>query len=149
MNPHPDFADGKVPQSVTLGIFRMDMLTADDLDADYAAVMASRNVLQGVFAPGWPVGMTREEDALDLNWHHREFIANRSYAWVVRTHDHGYVGCAYLYPDIGTTGSGTAVYWMIDAPERPKWLEAFGPQYTEWLRTYLPAGYDLNVINNA
>ncbi len=125
------------------------MLTAYDLEEDYAAVMKSETVLKGLFGSDWPTGLTLEDDAMDLYWHQREFIAKRSFAWVIRTEEEGYIGCAYLYPDIGTCGSGTAVYWMIDAPARAVWLADFGPLYLEWLRRLLPAHYDLSAVSNA
>ena len=144
MTPHPDFVDVAVPQSHVLGPFHLDMLTAQDLDADYEAVMSSATVLQGLFGPDWPEGLTRAEDEIDLHWHHREFTSHRSFAWVIRTQEHGYVGCAYLFPDMAKTGSADAPYWMIDTDDRISRLDAFGPLFVDWLMTLLPVGYDLS-----
>lgn len=148
MTPHPDFADIDMPHTHGLGGFDMSILTAADLDEDYAAVMSSTSVLQGLFGPVWPAGLSREEDEIDLHWHHREFTARRSYAWVVRTNADGYVGCAYLFPDISKTGAAEAAYWMIDTPERMARLNAFGPKYLDWLASFLPNGYALTVNCN-
>lgn len=148
MNPHPDYVDLEMPQDTSLGPFLMRVLTADDLDEDYAAVMSSSGVLQGLFGPHWPVGLTRAEDETDLHWHHREFTAKRSYAWVIRTREDGYIGCAYLFPQMGRTGAGEAAYWMIDTPDRIARLDAFGPLYLEWLASLLPDGYVLTPSRN-
>ena len=148
MTPHPDFADLDVPRIHKLHEFELAMLTADDLDEDYTAVMSSAAVLQGMFGPIWPEGLTRADDEVDLHWHHREFTASRSFAWVIRTQADGYIGCAYLFPDIATTGSGEAAYWMIDTPERTARLAAFGPKYMNWLASFLPDGYNLTVNKN-
>ena len=148
MTPHPDFEALEIPTSLRLGSFALEMLTAADLEEDYAAVTGSSLVLQGVFGPVWPEGLTLAYNETDLHWHHREFTAKRSFAWVIRTEESGYVGCAYLFPDIATTRAGEAVYWMIDTPDRMAHLDAFGPLYVEWLKALLPVGYALNVRRN-
>lgn len=148
MKPHPDFDPLDLPQIHSLGPFQLAILTADDLEEDYAAIMSSASVLKGLFGADWPTGWTMKEDEIDLHWHHREFTARRSFAWVIRTEEAGYVGCAYLFPDIAATGRGEAVYWMIDMPERAAALDAFGPLYLNWLAEFLPDGYALNVRRN-
>ncbi|MEX0371605.1 MAG: hypothetical protein AB3N09_13315 [Tateyamaria sp.] len=148
MTPHPDFAQIDVPRTHRLREFELDMLTAQDLDEDYAAVMSSVSVLQGMFGPIWPEGLTRADDEVDLHWHHREFTASRSFAWVIRTKSDGYVGCAYLFPDIVQTGSAEAAYWMIDTPDRIARLNSFGAAYVTWLASFLPDGYQLSINRN-
>jgi len=148
MTPHPDFASLEMPQIHHLGTFQLAMLTADDLEEDYAAIMSSASVLKGLFGDAWPTGWTISEDETDLHWHHREFTAKRSFAWVIRTEELGYIGCAYLFPEIATSGVGDAVYWMIDTPERVAQLNEFGPLYVDWLRTVLPEGYALSIRRN-
>ncbi|MEM9780391.1 MAG: hypothetical protein AAF813_10750 [Pseudomonadota bacterium] len=149
MTPHPDFAALEIPTSLRLGSFALEMLTAADLEEDYAAVTGSSLVLQGVFGPVWPEGLTLAYNETDLHWHHREFTAKRSYAWVIRDAVGAYVGCAYLSPDLGARGAGQATYWMVDAPERLQWLADFGALYVGWLREALPEGYDFRVVSNA
>ncbi|QJF51808.1 hypothetical protein [Roseobacter ponti] len=149
MKPHPDFENIDVPQVFSLADYHLKILTKADLDEDYAAVMNSAAVLQGLFDPQWPVGMTRDEDLTDLEWHHREFTARRSFAWVIRDAAGGYLGCAYLAPDIGTRGRGAAVWWFTDTPGRMAHLSAFGPLYEHWLRQMLPETYQLDLHSNA
>jgi hypothetical protein len=91
MDPHPDFARVELPREAVLPEFRLSRLDAAVLDEDYAAVMETESDLRG-FWGDWPSGLTREEDALDLAWHDREFSLKRSFSWVVRDHDSRYLG---------------------------------------------------------
>lgn len=149
MTPHPDFETLEVPASLTLGTYHLDVLTAADVDEDYKAVMRSQSVLQGIFDPVWPEGLTFNYDLTDLHWHHREFTAKRSFAWVIRDASGIYLGCAYLFPDIGARGKGHAPYWFADMPDRLTHLEAFAPLYKDWLAGLLPQPYTLSFSNNA
>lgn len=144
MTPHPDFEPLNLPQSFDLGRFALAMLTAADLDDDYKSVMVSATVLVGLFGDTWPTDLTRAEDETDLHWHHREFLAKRSFAWVIRDELGTYIGCAYLFPDIATRGQGQAVYWMTDTATRLQQLREFGPLYIDWLTAQLPKGYTLS-----
>lgn len=67
MTPHPDFAGLDVPQTLTLGPYRLTMLTGADVDEDFAAVMGSAAVLRGLFGTGWPDELTYEYDLTDLH----------------------------------------------------------------------------------
>lgn len=149
MTPHPDFETLEFPTSFPLGAFQMDILTVDDLDEDFREVTRSADVLRGLFGPTWPDGLTRSYNATDLHWHHREFTAKRSFAWVIRDAETTYLGCAYFSPDMGKRGSGLATYWIVDRPDRRALLAEFGPLYTGWLTRKLPSDYKLRVQSNA
>lgn len=148
MTPHPDFETLQVPMSLTLGAYHLDILTGADVEADFEAVTRSSSVLQGLFGPTWPKGLTLEDNLTDLHWHHREFTAGRSFAWVIRDASGVYLGCAYLFPAIGTRGAGEAVYWMADTPERLAHLAEFGPLYEAWLTDLMPLPYALSLKHN-
>jgi hypothetical protein len=148
MTPHPDFETREVPISVTLGAYHLDILTGADLEEDFDAVTRSKSVLRGLFGPTWPQGLTLENNLIDLHWHHREFTAKRSFAWVIRNAAGGYLGCAYLFPNIGGRGQAEAAYWMADTPDRLAYLAAFGSLYKDWLKGLLPASYALSLTNN-
>lgn len=149
MTPHPDFANRDIPQHLDLGPYRLSILTGKDIDADYAAVTASAAVLCGMFAVGWPDDLTRDDDLTDLHWHHREFTARRSFAWIIRDGEGLYLGCAYLFPDIAARGRGEAPFWFTDTPHRQAQIAAFAPLYERWLHGVLPQGYDLRMKSNA
>ena len=148
MTPHPDFETLEVPMSLTLGTYHLAVLTGADVDVDFEAVTRSESVLKGLFDPIWPQGLTLEDNLTDLHWHHREFTTNRSFAWVIRDEAGTYLGCAYLFPAIGTRGSGHAVYWMADTPDRLDHLAGFGPLYEAWLLDLLPSSYALSLKHN-
>ena len=132
MDPHPDFAGRTIPQEIELDDFRLTMLTTADLDDDMAAIEESAVALDNMFGDGWPRGLTRERDRIDLDRHHREFIVRRAFAWVIRDHGGGYLGCAYVTPQIGRRGVARAAHWMRSpAAERGP---AFAAVFHEWLR---------------
>ena len=96
----PDF---EVPVSFETSGFRLRMLSVRDLVIDYEAVMASVDHLQSTYSlisgSEWPVGLTIEEDLVDLGWHQKEFRDRSSFAYTVVTLDETRcLGCVYLNP---------------------------------------------------
>ena len=48
---------------------------------------------------GWPEGLTRDQNLIDLGWHQKEFQRRRSFAYTVVVLDESRVlGCVYIYP---------------------------------------------------
>lgn len=140
MQPHPDFANSNVPAQADLPGFSLTPLSPNEVVEDYEAVMASCSVLQGLFGDDWPAGLTLEENAIDLAWHLREFTARRSFAWILRDPDGLYIGCVYVYPDIGTTGSAEIVTWIVDRPDRTALSAQVTPVLKDWFADVLPPG---------
>jgi len=138
MMPHPDFATRPMPRLAQVGGLRLAPLGPDDLDEDYEAVTLSEEKLKGFFGDGWPEGLTLEEDALDLAWHLKEFDLARSFAWTIRDENGRYMGCAYLMPDPGATGSAEGWVWFrVDAlSEAAETVAILSIQ--DWLRTAAP-----------
>ena len=90
-----------VPQRLVHAAFILRPLLITDVVKDYDAVMSSVEHLQGVFGPGsdWPVGLSFEQDLIDLGWHHKEFQRRRSFAYtMMRPDEQLCLGCVYLYP---------------------------------------------------
>lgn len=139
MDPHPDFADIALPREAMLTGVRLTALGPEVLEEDYDAVMASKAALAG-FWGDWPSGLTREEDALDLAWHEREFTLKRSFSWVVRGMEGEYLGCFYLFPDPGRRGAAEAVLWIVDRADRLVRMEAIHRAVSAWIRPQLPPG---------
>lgn len=148
MQPHPDFAGTALPREATLGPFRLTPLSVAQVDEDFEAVTGSTRVLTGLFGSDWPVGLTRDDNLIDMGWHDREFTAQRSFAWIIRDSDGLYLGCAYLYPEIGLRGKGEVVTWMCDTPERLEALAAFNTTFRDWLTPFLPDDYALDWTSN-
>ncbi|MCI5087050.1 MAG: hypothetical protein MRY67_14105, partial [Rhodovulum sp.] len=58
-------------------------------------------------------------------------------------------GCAYVYPDLGTRGSGTVITWMRDQVDRVPLLTVFNDVFMGWITAYLPAGGEYALTTNA
>lgn len=112
MHAHPAFAQTEIPDLADLGPFRLRALRLSDLDADMAAIVESAADLRGVMGGSWPEGLTREDDALDLAWHEREFTSRRSFAFVIGDATRDYLGCAYVTPLIGTVDAAEVRFWF-------------------------------------
>ena len=59
-----------------------------------------------------------------------------------------YLGCAYVYPDLGARGSGTVITWMRDRTDRAALLTAFNDVFMGWITAYLPAGGEYPLTTN-
>jgi hypothetical protein len=144
MDPHPDFAGVDWPRSMAVGPFAFTPLSPDQVDEDLAAVLAAAPVLDGIFGPVWPTGLTREANLIDLAWHDREFTARRSFAWIIRDGAGAYLGCFYLYPAMGTRGRAQAVFWLCDMAERQAVAAQLRSALDIWLVANLPTGIALS-----
>lgn len=110
--------DFKIPEILETEKFRLRMLTVNDVEKDYEAVMSSVASLQGVFDDHfWPSpDLTLEQDLIDLGWHQKEFQRRSSFAYTVMSLDESKcLGCVYIYPT-ETPGHDAKVYlWVIDS----------------------------------
>lgn len=142
MDPHPDFVDTELPREAAVGAVRLTPLSPDFVDEDYAAVLATAPLLEGLFGD-WPAGLTRANNLIDLAWHEREFTARRSFSWILRATDGDYMGCVYVFPDIGRRGHARAVLWLCDISARQETARGLVRDLTGWLAGYLPASLTL------
>ena len=93
-----DFA---VPDLLETSRFRLRPLTIHDAEKDFDAVTSSETRLRTEFEPGgeWPLGLTFEQNSIELGWHQVEFQLRTSFAYTVVRLDEGAVlGCVYIYP---------------------------------------------------
>lgn len=80
---------------------RLRPLTINDAVKDFAAVMTSEERLRTVFRPDgvWPLGLTLDQNIIELGWHQTEFQLRTSFAYTVVSLDETEVmGCVYIYP---------------------------------------------------
>jgi RimJ/RimL family protein N-acetyltransferase len=92
----PEF---EVPETLETERFRLRMLTVNDVVKDYDAVMTSKQHIHEIWGPGWPDGLTLEQNLIDLGWHQKEFQRRRSFAYTVVAPDESRVlGCVYINP---------------------------------------------------
>lgn len=80
--------------------FRLRMLSVEDVELDYEAVIESRELLQSMFGGDWPrEGFTLEENLADLERHQQEFLDREAFAYTVVSLDETRVlGCLYINP---------------------------------------------------
>jgi len=119
----PDFS---VPEKLETDKFRLRMLMVRDVAKDYDAVMTSVDHLQNVFGPdsGWPsIGLTLEQDLIDLGWHQKEFQKRTSFAYTVMNLDESQcLGCVYIDPS-EKSGYDAEVYLWVRKSEFDKGLD--------------------------
>lgn len=116
-------ADFSVPQYLDTERFRLRMLTIHDLELDYAAVTSSTEHLQTVWNNDWPLGLTLEQNLIDLGWHQKEFQRRSSFAYtVVKLDESQVLGCVYIYPP-SKRDFDAEVYLWARASELPTGLE--------------------------
>ena len=117
VNPFVD-ADFVVPEILETSEFRLRMLTVNDVDKDYAAVMSSVDHLRNVWPnSGWPDGLTLEDNLVDLERHHNEFTNRIAFAYTMVTPDESKViGCVYVNPT-SKRGFDAEVYLWVRQSE--------------------------------
>lgn len=100
-NPPIVDEDFEVPQALQTERMLLRPLTIHHAVRDYDAVMTSEQRLRTVHDPGgeWPLGLTLEQNIIELGWHQTEFQLRTSFAYSVLSPDESEVmGCMYIYP---------------------------------------------------
>lgn len=92
-------ADFKIPSVLETDRFRLRMLSVEDVEKDYDAVIESRALLRSK-GGSWPRdGFTIEENLADLERHQQEFLDRKAFAYTVVSLDERRVlGCLYINP---------------------------------------------------
>ena len=145
---------GTVPATADLAGLLLERQTLDHTEADYRAVMASREHLRAWSGSPWPEdGFTLEDNRADLAGHIEEAQAGFSYGYTVFTpaSEGGDVqGSVYFYPAAffagryGMTPSERATmdtvpvaidYWLRPARERAAQHASFVRALAQWART--------------
>jgi len=127
--------DFEVPEILETSDFRLRMLTINDVDKDYEAVMSSVDHLMNVWpGSGWPKGLTYEDDLIDLGWHHREFTNRSSFAYTMVTLDESKViGCVYVNPTRKRGYDAEVYLWVIESELENGLDERLFDTVTSWL----------------
>ena len=89
----------EIPLVLETEQFRLRMLSVDDVEKDYEAVMESQELLRSG-GSSWPrEGFTLEENLADLKRHQQEFLNREAFAYTVVSIDESRVlGCVYIDP---------------------------------------------------
>jgi RimJ/RimL family protein N-acetyltransferase len=88
-----------IPQILETDQFRLRMLSIDDVEKDYEAVMETQERFHSL-GYDWPrEGFTIEENLADLKRHQQEFLNREAFAYTVVSLDESRVlGCVYINP---------------------------------------------------
>ena len=136
--------DFEVPAGFETPEFRVRMLAISDVVKDYDAVMTSVDRLRKVFGPAgrWPVGLTFEQDLIDLGWHHKEFQRRRSFAYTVMSLDEAVcLGCLYIAPTT-LRGHDAQVFCWI----RSSHAEALDERLYQALRDWIGSRWPFKAV---
>ena len=92
----PEF---NIPTVLETDHFRLRMLSVDDVEKDYEAVIETREYFHSR-GFSWPrEGFTIEENLSDLEQHQQEFLDRKAFAYTVVSLDESRVlGCVYINP---------------------------------------------------
>jgi len=106
--------DFEIPATLETDRFRLRMLSLDDVEKDYEAVIESRELLHTMFGGPWPrPGFTLEENFADLEKHQQEFLSCKAFAYTVVSLDETRVlGCVYIDPPETTDSDAVVVMWV-------------------------------------
>jgi len=106
--------DFEIPALLETDRFRLRMLSVDDVEKDYEAVIESRELLHTMFGGPWPrPGFTLEENLADLERHQQEFLNRKAFAYTVVSLDETRVlGCVYINPPETTDSDAVVVMWV-------------------------------------
>jgi RimJ/RimL family protein N-acetyltransferase len=104
----------QVPVALEMDRFRLRMLSVDDVEKDYEAVMESRELLHAQFGGPWPRdGFTLQENLADLERHQREFERREAFAYTVVSLDESRVlGCVYIDPSEDEDMDAEVYMWV-------------------------------------
>ena len=130
----------KVPKELKTKDFILRPLKVNDLIKDYEAVMSSIDHLRGRMDDSdWPVGLTIEENLIDLGWHQREFTLGHSFAYTVVSPDcEDCLGCCYIYPSEKSESEVDVFYWIRQNLLETGLEDYLGEVLKQWLKTDWP-----------
>ena len=134
--------DFQVPELFENERVRLRMLTVNDVEKDYDAVMTSIAHLQGVFGPetNWPSDeLTLEQDLVDLGWHQKEFQKRSSFAYTVMSPDESEcTGCVYIYPSPNSVYDSMVIMWVRQSEVKNRLDAYLCETVKKWLRERWP-----------
>jgi RimJ/RimL family protein N-acetyltransferase len=103
----------EVPSVLETERFLLRMLSVDDVEKDYEAVIESRELLHAG-GSSWPrEGFTIEENLADLEQHQQEFLNREAFAYTVVSLDESRVlGCVYINPTKRVGAEAKVSMWV-------------------------------------
>lgn len=132
--------DFLIPEVFETDHYRLRMLSVEDVEKDYDAVMESRSLLRSMSGGGWPrEGFTLEENLRDLERHQQEFMDRKAFAYTVVSLDETEVlGCLYINPP-GKYEADAVVHMWVRQREFDKGMDAvLFEGVRDWLKEAWP-----------
>jgi len=131
------------PEPLSTTWFRLEMLAPAHNERDYEAWMSSAEHIHATpgFAQSdwpdddWPTPMTLDQNLVDLEQHHREFIAGEAFAYSVLDGDE-VIGCVYVNPDTSGAADAMVRSW-VRASHAERDLD-LALEVDQWLRDAWP-----------
>jgi len=116
------------------------MLSVNDVEKDYEAVIESRELLHTMFGGTWPrPGFTIEENLVDLERHQQEFLDRKAFAYTVVSLDETKVlGCLYINPPKKTDSDAVVFMWVRQTEYDKGMDEKLFHTVREWISAYWP-----------
>jgi RimJ/RimL family protein N-acetyltransferase len=132
--------DFEVPASLETDRFRLRMLSVDDVEKDYEAVIESRELLHSMFGGPWPrLGFTLEENLSDLERHQQEFLSRKAFAYTVVSLDETKIlGCVYINPPETTDLDAVVVMWVRQTEHDKGLDEILFNRVWDWIGSIWP-----------
>jgi len=132
--------DFEVPASLETDRFRLRMLSVDDVEKDYEAVIESRELLHTMFGGPWPrLGFTLEENLSDLERHQQEFLSRKAFAYTVVSLDETKIlGCVYINPPETADSDAVVVMWVRQTEYDKRLDEILFNGVRDWISSIWP-----------
>ncbi len=130
-----------VPEVLESERMRLRMLTIDDVEKDYDAVMSSETRLRTIFRPDgkWPLGLTLEQNRIEMGWHQTEFQLRTSFAYtVVKLDESQVLGCMYIYPCKGSEYDVEISMWVRESESETGLDEYLFNTVQNWIKDCWP-----------
>ena len=102
-----------IPPVLETERFRLRMLSIDDVEKDYEAVVESRELLHSL-GSSWPrEGFTLKENLADLERYQQEFLNREAFAYTIVSLDGSRVlGCVYINPTRRIDADAEVYMWV-------------------------------------
>ena len=106
-----------IPEKMETEGYRLRMLSIDDVEKDFEAVISSAKHVSKVWPDSdWPDGLTLKQNLIDLGWHEKEFQNRTSFAYTMVTLDESKVlGCVYFYPTTKADHDAEVFIWVRES----------------------------------
>lgn len=110
--------DFQIPETLETNRLLLRMLTVNDVDKDYDAVMTSIEHLTKSKPfwqdHRWPTkNLTLQQNLIDLGWHQKEFQRRTSFAYTIMSlNEKECLGCVYIYPSSNSEYDAEIVMWI-------------------------------------